>query len=262
MNEPNLKRIGIIGTGDIAAAIVDGLCKASPFELSVVVSPRNDLIARRLAERHSNVRVAIDNQDVLERSEIVILSVRPQVVKAVLQGLEFRSDHRIISVVAACSRTTISSLLNRPLAVCQAAPLLFSADRCSSTVIYPADATACALFSKVGQVIEVDSMEHYDALVAATCTMGTYFGVLETLSDWLASQGIDHQQGSAHLRQVFFNLARHSSASTDKTFAQLRTTYSTRGGLNEQLYADFKREGGIAAIMKAVDAVHSRIKHG
>src|SRR5262245_27633435 len=72
--------LGFVGTGTIAAPIVDGLCSVRP-ETPIVVSPRNAATAAALAARHGNVRVAKSNQEVLDTSDMVVLAVRPQVAE-------------------------------------------------------------------------------------------------------------------------------------------------------------------------------------
>ncbi|WP_245599740.1 NAD(P)-binding domain-containing protein [Embleya scabrispora] len=70
-----MRRIGIIGVGEIGRAVVEGLCDgggASPD----VFSPRGARTAAELCERYEGVHVCADNQEVASRSELVIIAVR------------------------------------------------------------------------------------------------------------------------------------------------------------------------------------------
>ena len=97
------KKIGIIGTGAIAEAVVVGLCNQADPPKNILLSPRNQQRAEQLAERFSNVEIAKDNQEVIQVSDIVFLCVRPKVVEEVLNGLRFNADQQVVSFVAGCS---------------------------------------------------------------------------------------------------------------------------------------------------------------
>src|SRR3546814_20031081 len=94
-------RLGLIGTGTIAAAIVEGLALSG--NEPILLSPRNADIAADLASRFSHVGVASDNQAVIDDSDLVLLAVRPQIAYAVLGPLRFRPDPRILRLLAPVS---------------------------------------------------------------------------------------------------------------------------------------------------------------
>ena len=73
-------RCGFVGTGTMSAAMVRGLCTANPPVASVAVSPRNAEKAAALArEFPGRVTIAADNQDVVERSDVVFIGVLPAI---------------------------------------------------------------------------------------------------------------------------------------------------------------------------------------
>lgn len=82
-------RIGFIGTGAITEAMVTGILSDTPLASEVVVSPRNAEVASRLASMFPAVRIAADNQEVADASDILVLAIRPQVAERVVRGLHF-----------------------------------------------------------------------------------------------------------------------------------------------------------------------------
>ena len=76
--------IGFLGCGTIAAAMIEGLVTAG-HDAPIVVSPRSADIAAGLATRFGTVAIAEDNQAVLDRSSLVVIAVRPQIVASVLE---------------------------------------------------------------------------------------------------------------------------------------------------------------------------------
>ena len=97
-------KLGFVGTGALSSAIVTGL-KSLPGETTpVVVSPRNEEIAADLAARYPDVRIAADNQAVVDQCDTVMLAVRPQIAREVLKELRFQPDHHVVSLIATISR--------------------------------------------------------------------------------------------------------------------------------------------------------------
>ena len=70
-------KIGVIGTGVIASAMVTGFCDWE-CEHEFVLSPRNAEKSAALAAKYPNVTVAKDNQDVLDNCETVLPLTRKQ----------------------------------------------------------------------------------------------------------------------------------------------------------------------------------------
>src|SRR5262249_22186625 len=93
-------KLGFVGTGAITESVVRGLVKAGNDLEVIALSPRNAGVAARLAALHHRIRIARDNQSVVDSSDIVFLAVRPQVASDVVAGLEFHPGQRVVSFVA------------------------------------------------------------------------------------------------------------------------------------------------------------------
>jgi pyrroline-5-carboxylate reductase len=255
-------RLGFVGTGEITQAIVTGLSRTDMAETPIHVSPRNEAIARRLAEHHANVTVASDNQNVLDNADLVFLAIRPQIVEEVVRGLKFRDDQHIVSLVAATPLDRLTTWINAKVQLVQAIPLPFVATLNGVTAVHPPDAVAAGVFGKLGTAIEVSNKVEYDLLAAASALMATYFGILETGTKWLETKGLAYDSGRAYLNQMFGALSDAAARAPDKSFDDIRSEFATKGGLNEQVYASFAADGGIKALSNALDGVFNRIRHG
>ncbi len=101
-----MTHVGFLGTGHIAAPMARALATRRH---SVIVSSRNESVSAALASEHDSISVA-DNQEVLDHSEVVILSLRAQVAQEVLPRLAFRSDQTLISVMAGVTLAELAEL--------------------------------------------------------------------------------------------------------------------------------------------------------
>lgn len=252
-------RIGFLGTGDITKAIVTGLM-ASDYPLDqVILSPRSRDVSARLAADHDKVVVAQSNQDVVDQADMVVLAVRPQVAEEVLQKLTFRPDQRLVSLIATMTQEKLQEWTHTSNPIPRAVPLPAVADRQGVTVIYPADTTLRELFTSLGPVIETGDLDEFDALTTSGAVMGLYFGILETVGDWLSSHGIPAADARTFMGKVFLELGRTSERESNLDFAALRKDHSTVGGINEQMFQVFSEQGGTEALLKALDSVSTRL---
>ena len=89
-------KIGIIGTGTIAAAVVDGIAEDRH---QIIVSCRGQLHSSRLEKKYENVTVA-DNQKVLDESDIIFLGLLEDQAQSILSSLTFRPSQKIVSLMS------------------------------------------------------------------------------------------------------------------------------------------------------------------
>ncbi|AYG64210.1 pyrroline-5-carboxylate reductase [Rhizobium jaguaris] len=255
-----ISSIGFVGTGAITEAMVRGILAEPPFTARVCLSPRNEQTAGRLASEFAPVEVARDNQTVVDSTDLVVLAIRPQVAEAVVKDLLFRPGQLVISLVAATERQTLLDWIGADVRLVQAIPLPFVATRQGVTAIYPPDTDVAALFDALGAAVQCASKKEYDLLAAASALMSTYFGVIEAATVWLEGNGLERSKAQAYLAPLFESLARRASESSKTAFSELSREFATRGGLNEQVLADFQTEGGAAALQTALDRVLARIE--
>ncbi|NIQ94695.1 MAG: NAD(P)-binding domain-containing protein, partial [Desulfuromonadales bacterium] len=95
------KTIGFIGGGNMAEALIKGLvggtCKA---ETILVSDPAGERLTH--LEKEYGIGTTADNREVVRRSDIVLLAVKPQIVGDVLAGCAgtFDADTLLVSILA------------------------------------------------------------------------------------------------------------------------------------------------------------------
>lgn len=89
-------RIGILGLGTIATALVKGIADDDHI---LTVSRRNAENAADLCGTFANVSVA-DNQEVVDNSDALFIGLTDNVYRDALSALRFRADQMVISLMA------------------------------------------------------------------------------------------------------------------------------------------------------------------
>jgi pyrroline-5-carboxylate reductase len=251
-------KLGFVGTGTIAASIIRGL--GPNFSGAIYVSPRSADVAASLAREFSHVTVASSNQDVLDASEIVVLAIRPQIAKAVLGELQFRSDHQVISLIAAAPLDVLQAQVAPAIKVTKAVPLPAVAMRRGPTAVYPPDAVTEALFNRMGRAIAVDKAETFDALTAATATMAPYFAFADAIAAWLVDKGLPSEDARQYVAAIFDGLAATAESAPASDFLTLADEHATKGGLNEQLRKHLADQGAFKSVGTGLDAIFARVR--
>jgi pyrroline-5-carboxylate reductase len=151
-----------VGIGTINSALIRGLCTSEGRPLQIVVGPRNAAKARGLAiEFPSQVRQVSTNQDVLDGSDTVLLGTPggADSLREVCLALEWRNDHRVISLVAGASYELLVELTQPAKTATIALPLPPAEWHASTTKVFPPNPDVEAIMERVGTVLAFDSFE-------------------------------------------------------------------------------------------------------
>ena len=72
-------KLGFIGTGKIASSVITGICNSKISFAKILISPRNKKIAGILKKKFKKVVIAKDNQEIVDNSNWIFLSITPTV---------------------------------------------------------------------------------------------------------------------------------------------------------------------------------------
>lgn len=192
---PTLRRLGIIGAGNMGMALVRGLVQAG------WVAPEGLWVfdpdpARRRELEGLGVKVAANNGEVMTATA-VILAVKPQVAEAVLSEIAPASaDRLLISLVAGLTLARLEEALplvriirampNTPLTVGQGITALAPGRRATAEDL----ALARELFQAVGRAVEVEE-RLLDAVTGLSGSGPAYVAVfIEALADGGVRMGL------------------------------------------------------------------------
>ena len=198
-----LGRLGFIGTGRIASALVDGIILRCPPAAPIIVSPRGQHAAQ-LLEHHGDqhVDVATSNQQVIDQADTVFLALRPSDAIEAIEKLCFRGGGRlskappplIVSLMHGVSPAAIAAASEcgggvpvEASAIVRANPLPACALGEGVTAVYPRHTAVCELFQHLGSVHPVDSMDELHVLHSASTLMGPLFELMRQASGWTTS---------------------------------------------------------------------------
>jgi len=170
------KRIAIIGGGNLGSAIAEGLL-VSKFSKAgeIIVTKRNVSTLRSLKDK--KVGVTDNNAAAVNKSEVIILAVKPFQVAEVLNGIkkELTGKKILISVVTGITISEIENTIGKKIPLFRAMPNTAIAIRESMTCICNKDAEATDvkyvndLFTKLGKVVTIDEKLMEASTILGAC---------------------------------------------------------------------------------------------
>jgi pyrroline-5-carboxylate reductase len=256
-----LGRIGFIGCGTIVSSLVKGLCKLSPplqnkYVHPLVLSPRNESNTQTLQTSYPDlIRVETGNQEVLDCCDTVILGLTPQHAARVLEPLCFRSDHVVVSLMHGVSPDFITSLpREKPGVIVRVNPLPAAAHHRGISAISPPNEAVAELFGLLGKVYEVDSLEQFHALHAATTVMGPIYQMQAKVAAWLVEQeALEPALAQQYVGDMFVSITADACVHPKNYDYAKLVAEQTPGGLNEQNIKRLDRAGTFSAVSSALD---------
>lgn len=260
------KKIAILGGGNLGAAMAEGLIK------SQFVSPNQITVTRRNVEaihhlKALGVTVTSQNDTAIKNSDVIIVSLKPYNVKAVLEGIKANFDpakHILISVVTGVYLKDLVAIVNHGIPIFRAMPNTAIAIQESVTCLCQTGASAeqvqyvTDLFNQLGITIPIDEKLMDAATVLGACGIayalrfiraatqgGIEIGFDARTANLISSQTV---KGAAEL---LLKLNRHPEEEIDKVTTPKGCTIV---GLNEM-----EHQGFSSSLIKGICASFDKI---
>jgi pyrroline-5-carboxylate reductase len=209
-----MTKIGFVGGGNMAAALIRGLTQSDAFEVGVF----DTKAARRshLAETYG-VKILGNNRELVAWADVIVLAVKPQVFPEVLAEVgPLTSDKQLtISVAAGVSLRTMTAyyppgarlircMPNTPATVLAGA----SAFACGMHATDQDAAMAMTVFSAVGRAVQLEEAS-LDAVTGLSGSGPAYVMlIIEALADGGVKVGLHRDTALMLAAQTVFGSAK------------------------------------------------------
>ncbi|HWK03585.1 MAG TPA: NAD(P)-binding domain-containing protein [Puia sp.] len=254
--------IGIIGVGKIACAMVEGLCSSGVANGRIYLSPRNEENSKYLATRYAGAGVSRleSNQEVLDRSEIIFIALRPAMAKEVLSQLVFGEKHIVISLIPLLKYADLSKAVFPAGRVSRAIPLPSVRHHNCPIPIYHSNEIVTGLFRQLGQPLLVPEEEQLHTIWTLTGLITPFYDLLNELSGWAITNGVGKEIANAYIGDLFQALSFEAQQAGPAGFAELAEHAQTPNGMNEQAGREIREQGAHAIYRRSADHLLERFK--
>jgi pyrroline-5-carboxylate reductase len=116
--------IGFIGCGKMASAIIKGIISSNFINPSHVIASKSSENNIKEKEIELGIKLTVDNKLVAEKSDVIVIAVKPNQVKSVLDEISdsISQEKLIVSVAAGITTSFIEKKLNSEIKVIRVMP--------------------------------------------------------------------------------------------------------------------------------------------
>lgn len=252
------KRIGVIGVGVISTAFITGVLTLDPKRAplhSITLSPRGSVNVAMLLSRFPNgVKVASSNQDVVNCSDVIVLSVLEPQVPRVLSALQFRSGQLILNFTPTSEDTVRRCIQPAEVEHIKVIPLPPIAHHVGLSLVCPKHQPTVDLFNLLGKAFAVSNEKDKSVLCTITCLMGPFYNLLANVAEWAEEQGIRSQTAGEYTAYFFDSIVKDAVKGSDQPggFKKL-VREQTPGGFNECANRQLEQSGVFAEYRRVLD---------
>jgi pyrroline-5-carboxylate reductase len=239
MTMHDIRKLAFIGGGNMAVALISGLTKRGvPADRIVVADPNPDQLERLV--RGYDVPTAPNNATAVKDAEVVILAVKPQLMRGVALAL---APHLavgrplVISVAAGISHASLARWFGASVPVIRTMPNRPALNGFGVTGLYaPAGvgaayrALAESLMAAVSATIWVEHESQMDTVTAVSGSGPAYFFLfMEALEAAAHQRGLPKDVAHRLTLETAFGAAQMARQSAD-SLATLREQVTSKGG--------------------------------
>ena len=259
-------RVGFLGAGRMASALARGWVAAGLTTADRVLASDPAPAAREAFAAGSPLRAVTDNREVVAHGDLLVLAVKPQSMKALMEEVRphLTEKHLIVSIAAGVSLRQLAEGLGprrRLVRVMPNTPCLVGASASAYTPGEAATADDAALVERLLKAVGVAFRVPESLLDAVTGLSGSgpafVYLMIEALSDGGVRVGLPRDAATALAAQTVLGAAK-MVLETGSHPGVLKDQVASPGGTTIAGLHALERGGVRGAIMDAVEAATRR----
>ncbi|AGB40817.1 pyrroline-5-carboxylate reductase [Halobacteroides halobius DSM 5150] len=263
-----VEKIGFIGAGSMAEALITGILEAELFSADRVYI--SDINQERVESLHNKyqVQIANNNQELVKQVDYIVLAVKPRVVKKILGrvGQQIRPYQKLFSIAAGVTTKQLEKHLSTDVPVVRLmpnTPALIGSGATAYTLGQAATEDASRvvkeIFSSVGLIVEVKE-DLMDAVTGLSGSGPAYiYMIVEALSDAGVNVGLPRKVASKLAIQTLLG-AGEMVQELEKHPAQLKDLVTSPGGTTITGLKELEKTGLRSSLYQAVESATAKSK--
>ncbi|MBR4345215.1 MAG: pyrroline-5-carboxylate reductase [Lachnospiraceae bacterium] len=255
-------KLGIIGLGNMATAIIGGIVKKGLIEGSEIIGSSPVEAERTKARETFGINITGDNKQIVRESEIVIFAVKPQVIPRVIDEVKdlVDDDRLFISIVAGKTIKWYEDSVGKSFKLIRTMPNTPALVGAGMTAVSPnskvddADLQkAIGILSSFGEAgVVPESL--MDAVVAVSGSSPAYvFMMIEAMADGAVRLGMPRALAYKFAAQAVYGSAK-MILDTGKHPGELKDMVCSPAGTTIEAVRVLEEMGFRSSLIEAMDA--------
>jgi len=252
-------KIGFIGTGKIATAVINVFFKTNLTQKKITISPINKETAKKLKKKFNSIKIAKNNQEVINTCDWIILSITPTVGKKIIKELKFKSNQTVISFISTITLAQLKKAIKVKTVIVRAIPLPPIALKKGPVPIFPPNKKIKKFFDRMGTTVEIKNENSSINFWSISGMMASFYELLNVMTKWLVKKGVKRKEAQKYITSLFLALSEDAVQNSKKDLKYLVKDSQTPKGLNEQGIKELIKEGFYKSLEKTLNSIHRRL---
>ena len=252
-----MNKVGVIGAGNMASAILFGLLK-SGIVMKEHLSVSDKDAAKLAVFEREGIFTSADNGDIADRAEVVLIAVKPNIYPFVLDELKEYKGKVFVSIAPGISIDTMEQQLYSGAKIVRTMPNTPAQVNAGMTVLCKSDSVTEEEFSYVRKLFDTlgKTMELPEKLMSASVAVNGsgpayVFMMIEAMADAAVLFGIPRKEAYQLAAQTVAGSAE-MVLKTGKHPAELKDMVCSPGGTTIEAVSVFEEKGFGGVVIDAM----------
>ena len=253
-------KLGFIGTGNMAGAIMGGIIKKGILAPSEIIGSDVSGTGREKAKEMYGICTTEDNKEVVSHAEIIILSVKPQFYPDVIAEIKdvIRESQLVITLAPGKTLAWLREQFGRELKLIRTMPNTPAMVGEGMTAVCPNENVTADELAEVLELLgafgktEVVAEHLIDAVVSVSGSSPAYvFMMIEAMADAAVAEGMPRAQAYKFAAQAVYGSAK-MVLETGKHPGELKDMVCSPAGTTIEAVRVLEEKGFRSALIEAM----------
>lgn len=253
-------KLGFIGAGNMAGAIMGGVINSGMFPAEEIIASDAFLPCLESRKEALGINITPDNKEVVEKSETIILAVKPQYYETVIKEISpiVTDDKMIITIAPGKTLTWLSDTFGKQVKIVRTMPNTPAMVGEGMTAACPNENVTkeeadkvCQILSTFGKV-EIVGEHLMDAVVSVSGSSPAYvYMMIEAMADAAVVDGMPRPQAYKFAAQAVLGSAK-MVLETGKHPGELKDMVCSPAGTTIQAVRILEDKGFRSSLIEAM----------
>jgi pyrroline-5-carboxylate reductase len=263
----NTQNIGFIGGGNMASSLIKGLITSGHSPKNIWVTDVNQQVLENLATT-LKIHVVTDHQRIIEAVDVVVLAVKPQIIRKVTEKIAPLLSQKkllVVSIAAGINQRHLMQWIGGEVAIVRCMPNMPALVLTGATALH-ANANVSQqqkdlaenILRAVGICLWVNDENDLDTVTAVSGSgPAYYFLLMQAMEEAAQALGLEPKIARLLIQQTALGAAKVALELASSP-EQLRQQVSSPGGTTERAIKVFEQGDFTSLVLKALQAAKKR----
>lgn len=254
-------KLGFIGCGNMAGAIIKGIISNGIIDANEIIASCKTETSREKAKQSLGIQMAETNREVVEKSEVFVLAVKPQFFEEVITEIKdvVRNDQMVITLAPGKTLAWLEAQFGKPLKIIRTMPNTPAMVQegmtaaCPNLYVTEDDMTYVTRILEGCGAVEVVPERLIDAVVAVSGSSPAYiYMLIEAMADAAVAEGMPRNQAYTFAAKAVMGSAK-MVLETGKHPGELKDMVCSPGGTTIEAVKVLEETGFRGSVMQAME---------